>query len=197
MFAKILNFFNVFCANWTTVKVAIYSMGTYVQFSISKHMKFSTAEIIKDVMHCRFRQIPLSPWSFAPDGRAVFYFKFSISKLMKFSTAELMKDVMHCRFRQLPLSPWSFALDGRAVFYFKGTQDWEFFWLRFWNLRFFFVSYVKILRFYTKIFLIGSFLGEVQFFRVVLGLRGMKKIFELGKKKFIFLHPFWTLNMTQ
>ncbi len=24
---------------------------------------------------------------------------------------------------------------------FKGTQDWEFFWLRFWNLRYFFVSY--------------------------------------------------------
>ncbi len=23
----------------------------------------------------------------------------------------------------------------------KGTQDWEFFWLRFWNLRYFFVSY--------------------------------------------------------
>ncbi len=30
---------------------------------------------------------------------------------------------------------------------FKGTQDWEFFWLRFWNLYFFVVSYVKILRF--------------------------------------------------
>ncbi len=25
---------------------------------------------------------------------------------------------------------------------FKGTQDWEFFWLRFWNLRYFFDSYV-------------------------------------------------------
>jgi hypothetical protein len=24
---------------------------------------------------------------------------------------------------------------------FKGTQDWEFFWLRFWNLRYFFASY--------------------------------------------------------
>jgi hypothetical protein len=29
----------------------------------------------------------------------------------------------------------------------KGTQDWEFFWLRFWNLRYFVDSYVKILRF--------------------------------------------------
>jgi hypothetical protein len=34
----------------------------------------------------------------------------------------------------------------------KGTQDWEFFWLRFWNLPNFFVSYVKILRFYKKKF---------------------------------------------
>ena len=32
----------------------------------------------------------------------------------------------------------------------KGTQNWEFFCLRFWNLHYFFVSYVKILRFYKK-----------------------------------------------
>jgi hypothetical protein len=70
--------------------------------------------------------------------------------------------------------------------YVKGTQDWEFFWLRFWNLRYFFVSYVKILSFYKKKFWIGPLLGEVQFFRVVLGLRGMKKLFELGPKIFFF-----------
>ncbi len=46
-----------------------------------------------------------------------------------------------------------------------------------------FVSYVKIFRVYQKNFLTGPFLGEVRFFRVVLGLRGMKKNFELGKKK--------------
>jgi hypothetical protein len=64
-------------------------------------------------------------------------------------------------------------------------------------LRYFFVSYVKILRFYLqKIFLIGPLLGEVRFFRVVLGLRGMKKNFELGQNFFFFLH-LWTLNMTQ
>jgi hypothetical protein len=67
---------------------------------------------------------------------------------------------------------------------FKGTQDWEFFWLRFWNLRYFFVSYVKILSFYKQIFLIGPLLEEVRFFRVVLGLRGMKKNFELGQNFF-------------
>ncbi len=89
----------------------------------------------------------------------------------------------------LSLSIYSFLL--------KGTQDWEFFWLRFWNLRYFFVSYVKILRFYKKNFLIGPLLGEVRFFRVVLGLRRMKKNFELGPKKFFFLLQFWTLNMTQ
>ncbi len=79
----------------------------------------------------------------------------------------------------------------------KGTQDWEFFWLRFWNLRYFFVSYVKILRFYKKKFLIGPLLGEVRFFHVVLGLRGMRKNFELGPKNILLLLQFWTLNMTQ
>jgi hypothetical protein len=59
------------------------------------------------------------------------------------------------------------------------------------------VSYVKILRFYKKKFLIGPLLGEVRFFRVVLGLRGMKKKFELGQKFFFFFLQLWTLNMTQ
>ncbi len=79
----------------------------------------------------------------------------------------------------------------------KGTQDWEFFWLRFWNLRYFFVIYVKILRFYTQKFLIGPLLGEVGFFRVVLGLRRMKKNFELGQKFFFYFLQLWTPNMTQ
>jgi hypothetical protein len=35
---------------------------------------------------------------------------------------------------------------------FKGTQDWDFFWLRFWNLYYFFISYVKILGYYKKFF---------------------------------------------
>jgi hypothetical protein len=47
-----------------------------------------------------------------------------------------------------------------------------------------------------KKILIGPLLGEVRFFRVELGLRGMKKKFELGPKNF-FLLQFWTLNMTQ
>ena len=80
----------------------------------------------------------------------------------------------------------------------KGTQDWEFFWLRFWNLRYFFDSYVKILKFYNKFFLIVPLLGEVWFFRVVLGIRGMKKIFELGQKNiffyFLFMNPFLWAN---
>ncbi len=49
----------------------------------------------------------------------------------------------------------------------KGTQDWDFFWLRFWNLYYFFISYVKILRFDNKIYLIRPLLGEIQFFRLV------------------------------
>ncbi len=50
---------------------------------------------------------------------------------------------------------------------FKGTQDWDFFWLRFWNLYYFFISYVKILRFYKKKFLIRPLLGQIRFFRLV------------------------------
>jgi hypothetical protein len=50
---------------------------------------------------------------------------------------------------------------------FKGTKDWDFFLLRFWNLYYFFISYVKILRFYKKIFLIRPLLGEIRFFRLV------------------------------
>ncbi len=55
-----------------------------------------------------------------------------------------------------------------AVFCLKaGTQDWDFFWLRFWNLYYFFISYVKLLRFYQKNFLIRPLLGEIRFFRLV------------------------------
>ncbi len=79
----------------------------------------------------------------------------------------------------------------------KGTQDWDFFWLRFWNLYYFFVSHVKILRFYKKKFWIGPFWGEVRFFRVVLGLRRMKKNVELGQKLFYFFFHLWTLFMSQ
>ncbi len=57
------------------------------------------------------------------------------------------------------------------------------------NFVLFFVSYVKILRFCKKNFLIGPVLEEVRFFRVVLGLREMKKNFELGQKNiFLFFY---------
>ncbi len=79
---------------------------------------------------------------------------------------------------------------------FKGTQEWEFFWLRFWILYYFIVSYVKILRFSKKNFLIGPVLEEVRFFQVVLGLRGMKKNFELGQKNIYLFFYLWTLYMS-
>ncbi len=50
---------------------------------------------------------------------------------------------------------WGESGGSSVVMLLKGTQDWEFFWLRFWNLRYFFVSHIKTLRFYNKIFLIG------------------------------------------
>ncbi len=53
----------------------------------------------------------------------------------------------------------------------------------------FFVSYVKILRFYRKKILFVPLLEELRLFRGVLGLRRMKKIFEGGQKFFVgFFH---------
>jgi hypothetical protein len=69
----------------------------------------------------------------------------------------------------------------------KVHKNENFFWLRFWILYHFIVSYVKILRFCKKTFLIGPVLEEVRFFCVVLGLRGMKKNFVL------FMNPFYEL----
>ncbi len=53
-----------------------------------------------------------------------------------------------------------------TVTYLKG-KDGDFFWLRFWNLYYFFISHVKILRFYQKNILIRPLLGEIRFFRLV------------------------------
>ena len=52
----------------------------------------------------------------------------------------------------------------KVTSHIKGTQDWEFFWLRFWILCYFIVSYAQILRFCKK-FLIRPLLGEIQLFR--------------------------------
>jgi hypothetical protein len=80
---------------------------------------------------------------------------------------------------------------------FKGTQDWEFFWLRFWILSYFIVSYAWIKRFWWNNFLIGPLLGELRLFRAVLRLRAIKKIFELGQKNiliFFIYEPFIWAN---
>jgi hypothetical protein len=47
----------------------------------------------------------------------------------------------------LPLQAWTRPLESQQPFLqsrsylLNGTQDWEFFWHRFWNLRYFFVIY--------------------------------------------------------
>jgi hypothetical protein len=46
---------------------------------------------------------------------------------------------------------------------FKGTQEWEFFWLRFWILYYFIVSYVKILRFCKKTVWMGQYWRRYNF----------------------------------
>ncbi len=45
-------------------------------------------------------------------------------------------------------------------YFLKGTQEWEFFWLRFWILYFFIVSYAQILRFCKKFFELGHYWGD-------------------------------------
>ncbi len=62
----------------------------------------------------------------------------------------------------------------------------EIFFGFFFEISNIFVSYVKILRFSKKKFWLGPVLEEVVFFRGVLRLRGMKKIFELGQKNIFF-----------
>ncbi len=50
--------------------------------------------------------------------------------------------------------------------------------------------YKPLTRFWGKNFWIGPLWGELRLFRVVLRLRGMKKIFELGQKNiFSFINP--------
>ncbi len=102
---------------------------------------------VLDRMKC-FKRPVSCYWSFKPVS--VFSFNFFWSSEPTFPILDRMK----C-FKRPAACYWSF----------KGTQDWEFSWLRFWNLRYFFVSYVKILRFYQKFFLIGPLLGELRFFR--------------------------------
>ncbi len=55
----------------------------------------------------------------------------------------------------------------RKMVSLKGTQDWEFFWLRFWILCYFIVSYAQILRFCKKTFFDQATIGEIQLFRLV------------------------------
>ncbi len=70
----------------------------------------------------------------------------------------------------------------------KGTQDWEFFWLRFWNLYYFFVSYVKILRFYRKFFFVCDIIGGVTIFpRGPRTTQNEKKFWGRSKNFFFFL----------
>ncbi len=63
---------------------------------------------------------------------------------------------------------------------FKGTQAWEFFGLRYWNLYFFVVSYAEMLRFRLKKKFVGPLLGEIGLFCVYWDYAEWKKNFKLG-----------------
>ncbi len=85
-----------------------------------------------------------------------------------------------------PMPTWFLA----PIAGLKGTLEWEFFWLRFWILSYFIVTYAKMIRFWGKNFLIGPLWRELRLFRVVLRLRGMKKIFWARSKKYFIFFPF-------
>jgi hypothetical protein len=58
-----------------------------------------------------------------------------------------------------PMPPWFLA----PIAGLKGTQEWELFWLRFWILYYFIVSYAQILRFCKKIFWSGHHWGRFDY----------------------------------
>ncbi len=79
---------------------------------------------------------------------------------------------------------------------FKGTQEWEFFWLRFWILNYFIVSYVKILRFCKKkLFDWASFGGGTIFPRSPRTMRNEQKFWARSKNIFLFFY-LWTFYMS-
>jgi hypothetical protein len=62
----------------------------------------------------------------------------------------------------------------------------RFFWLRFWNLYYFFVSYVQILRFYPKKFWLGHYWGRYDFPRSLRTTQNEKKFWVRSKFFFFF-----------
>ncbi len=71
------------------------------------------------------------------------------------------------------------------IILFKGTQEWEFFWLRFWILYYFIVIYVKILRFCKKKLFDLASIGEGTIFpRSPRTTRNEKNFWARSKKYF-------------
>ncbi len=65
--------------------------------------------------------------------------------------------------RLLLLQPSSTVKLPRSSIALKGTQDWEFFWLRFWILCYFIGSYAQILRFCKKKIWSGHYWGRYSY----------------------------------
>ncbi len=68
----------------------------------------------------------------------------------------------------------------------KGTQAWEFFGLRYWNLYFFVVSYAEMLRFRLKKILLDHYWGRKDCSAYTETTQNEKKILSQVKIFFIF-----------
>ncbi len=94
------------------------------------------------------------------------------------------------------VGPYNYTVASVRIL-FKGTQEWEFFWLRFWILYYFIVSYVKILRFCKKkLFDWASIGGGTIFPRSPRTRRNEKNFWARSKKYcfiFLFMNPLYEL----
>ncbi len=88
---------------------------------------------------------------------------------------------------------WGFYVYG----FLKGTQEWEFFRLRFWILYYFIVSYIKILRFCKKKLFDWASIGRGMIFpRSPRTTWNEKKFWARSKKYFfifLFMNPLYEL----
>jgi hypothetical protein len=132
-------FFSIIFYSLPFYSILFYSIQSSIKFHISLLILYSTSY----------------------DHEAEINFSDNVSKVQYTKELNKINEIGNNRKWFIVRSEW------KQMHEFKGTQDWDFFRLRFWNWYYFLISYVKILRFYQKFFLIRPLLGEIRFFRLV------------------------------